>query len=128
MYISLTFACFNGNYLLTGGYFVVCGFYQDNSESSLATDDSTQPEVSQSCTRGRPLKRTEISSDSEDKPELASQKSLDGEDSASDKGSTMEETNSHLYQELLDAVLKMKDGNGRMVCELFLKVPPRQVS
>lgn len=99
---------------------------QDNSESSLATDDSTQPEVSQSCTRGRPLKRTEISSDSEDKPELASQKSLDGEDSASDKGSTMEETNSHLYQELLDAVLKMKDGNGRMVCELFLKVPPRQ--
>ena len=40
----------------------------------------------------------------------------------------MEETNSHLYQELLDAVLKMKDADGRMICELFLKLPPRQVS
>lgn len=40
----------------------------------------------------------------------------------------MEETNNHLYQDLLDGVLKMKDSNGRMICELFLKLPPRQVS
>jgi hypothetical protein len=64
----------------------------------------------------------------EERPELRAQKSLDGEDSASDKGSVMEETNNHLYQDLLDGVLKMKDSNGRMICELFLKLPPRQVS
>ena len=64
----------------------------------------------------------------EERRELRSQKSLDGDDSASEKGSVMEETNSHLYQDLLDAVLKMKDNNGRMICELFLKFPPRQVS
>ena len=64
----------------------------------------------------------------EERPELRSQKSLDGEDSASDKGSVMKENNSHLYQNLLDAVLKMKDNNSRIICELFLKLPPRQVS
>ena len=64
----------------------------------------------------------------DERPELRSQKSVDGEDSASDKGSVMEETNNHSYQDLLDAVLKMKDSNGRMICELFLKLPPRQVS
>lgn len=73
-------------------------------------------------------KKSESLSDLEERPELISQKSLDGDDSASDKGSVMEETNSHLYQDLLDAVLKMKDNNGRMICELFLKLPPRQVS
>lgn len=72
-------------------------------------------------------KKTENASDFEERPEFGAQKSLDGDDSASDKGSVMEETNNHLYQDLLDAVLKMKD-NGRMICELFLKLPPRQVS
>jgi hypothetical protein len=62
----------------------------------------------------------------DERPELKAQRSVD-EDSASDKGSVMEETNSHLYQDLFDAVLKMKDANGRMICELFLKLPPRQV-
>ncbi|XP_028398159.1 LOW QUALITY PROTEIN: protein polybromo-1-like [Dendronephthya gigantea] len=71
-------------------------------------------------------KKSESLSDLEERPELISQKSLDGDDSASDMGSVMEETNSHLYQDLLDAVLKMKDNNGRMICELFLKLPPRQ--
>ena len=71
-------------------------------------------------------KKNESFSDLDERPELRAQKSLDGDDS--DKGSVMEETNSHLYQDLLDAVLKMKDNNGRMICELFLKLPPRQVS
>lgn len=75
-------------------------------------------------------KKTEIIMDTEEKaekPDLKAQKSLDGDDSASDRGSVAEETNSHLFQELLDVVLKMKDNNGRMICELFLKLPPRQV-
>lgn len=75
-------------------------------------------------------KKTEIIMDTEEKaekPDLKAQKSLDGDDNASDRGSVAEETNSHLFQELLDVVLKMKDNNGRMICELFLKLPPRQV-
>ena len=38
----------------------------------------------------------------------------------------MEETNSHLYQDLLDAVLIVIVR--KMIYELFLKLPPRQVS
>lgn len=90
--------------------------------------DNAQPDVSRSLGSGRSSRKAENSSDSDERPELRSQKSLDGEDSSSDRGSVMEETNSHLYQELLDAVLKMKDADGRMICELFLKLPPRQVS
>ncbi|XP_046839607.1 protein polybromo-1-like isoform X2 [Xenia sp. Carnegie-2017] len=95
---------------------------KENSEISVSTEQLLQMAKLQS-------KKTEIIMDTEEKaekPELKAQKSLDGDDSASDRGSVAEETNSHLFQELLDVVLKMKDNNGRMICELFLKLPPRQ--
>ena len=93
----------------------------------MTTGSPSSEESRPQRNKGQP-KKNENLSDVEERPELRSQKSLDGDDSASEKGSVMEETNSHLYQDLLDAVLKMKDNNGRMICELFLKLPPRQVS
>ena len=93
----------------------------------MVIDDNTHSEENRPP--GHSSRKSENSSDGEERPELLKQNiSLDGEDSASDKGSLMEETNNHLYQELLDGVLKMKDTNGRLICELFLKLPPKLVS
>ncbi|CAB4000597.1 polybromo-1-like, partial [Paramuricea clavata] len=97
---------------------------KSSSEELLTA--SPGPDESRPQRNKGPSKKNENLSDLEERPELRAQKSLDGEDSASDKGSVMEETNNHLYQDLLDGVLKMKDSNGRMICELFLKLPPRQ--
>ena len=96
----------------------------------MVTDDNQQGEESTAQVgKGRSSRRSENSSDGEERQDLLKQgASIDGDDSASDKGSVMEETNSHLYQELLDGILKMKDGSGRLICELFLKLPPRSVS